>query len=516
MRIRLVILLLGVVCLGISSSAEVPHVINYQGRLIDDGGNPVSDGYYDLTFTLYDHPTESAGMLWTSGEQSVGVTNGLFTYALGSNVPLVSDLTADSSLWLGITLSGEAEMTPRTQMTTVPYAGHAFFADELSEEGDNWINEEGDTLTGDLHFGTNGQAGYFGLGSGGCYLNMRDEGKDVAYINASGVGFVNLYNRDETYQVILSATDGFGGVLRLDNPNGTTTAKLGAGDGTSNLAGRMILYNDDGDYETRMESGGNGGSISFYKNGDYRMRFDAEHDGDASMELMDDAINAEEILDEPGVAANHSSASVELTSGLVTEDVITVAITIPAPGYIVVTAKARGSHSGTTGVATSYAQIDEYAGGSMVFPHYIVWGSGSYPSVATFYEPLFDQRIYYKSEAGTYTFRLEATRSNTSTGARHFIANAFITATYYPTSYGTVSTFVDQSEAGEFNNVEYISASNSIDNTDASTETGVKVDLRELETEVKRLEKELRRKRIELQEAQNRMNDEDIMTDERR
>jgi hypothetical protein len=51
---RLVLCLLLVVMTSLLST-DVPTIISFQGRLTDQAtGNPVDDGVYDLTFTLYD------------------------------------------------------------------------------------------------------------------------------------------------------------------------------------------------------------------------------------------------------------------------------------------------------------------------------------------------------------------------------------------------------------------------------------------------------------------------------
>lgn len=233
MLYRVCLVLCGILLMGAAVFAEVPQPINYQGRLIDDSGDPVPDGYYDIAFWLYDDPAATSGHeLWTSGQRTIAVTDGLFTYQLGSGKAFPAGIFADGELWLGVKLHGEAEMTPRTQLVIVPYAYHAETADQLSE-GDKWLDEEGDTHTGDLYFGTDGESGYLGFGGGGCWFYLQDEGKDMAKINASGIGFINLHNADETLQAILSATSGFGGSLQLYNPNYNRTVRMGSGDGTS-------------------------------------------------------------------------------------------------------------------------------------------------------------------------------------------------------------------------------------------------------------------------------------------
>jgi len=37
-------------------SADIPMMINYQGRVTDSAGDPVTDGNYNMWFRIYDAP----------------------------------------------------------------------------------------------------------------------------------------------------------------------------------------------------------------------------------------------------------------------------------------------------------------------------------------------------------------------------------------------------------------------------------------------------------------------------
>jgi hypothetical protein len=102
-----------------AARAEVPSTMSYQGQLTDGGGGNVPDGAYDLTFALYDVSVDGAA-LWTETQSGVNVTNGLFSVVLGSTTPLA--VPFDRQYWLGIAVGLDPEMTPRTPLTSVPYA----------------------------------------------------------------------------------------------------------------------------------------------------------------------------------------------------------------------------------------------------------------------------------------------------------------------------------------------------------------------------------------------------------
>jgi hypothetical protein len=70
-RVALITATMTIVVLALASlaPAEVPQMINYQGRLTDSTGAPVPDSNYQITFTIYcGLPPLTA---WTSGPQTV-------------------------------------------------------------------------------------------------------------------------------------------------------------------------------------------------------------------------------------------------------------------------------------------------------------------------------------------------------------------------------------------------------------------------------------------------------------
>ena len=112
--------------------AMVPQVVDYQGRLTDAGGDPVADGPYLLKFTIYNDATASApgNTLWSSGFQTVQVSEGLFTYRLGVDVALPNNLfSADTTRYLGITVGVDPELSPRTKLASVAYAYQSLHTD---------------------------------------------------------------------------------------------------------------------------------------------------------------------------------------------------------------------------------------------------------------------------------------------------------------------------------------------------------------------------------------------------
>jgi hypothetical protein len=126
------LLLLVMLATWVSSiTAEIPRIINYQGKLTDSTGVPVEDGDYTIQFKIW---SDSVGGLtkWTSQPEQVLVTNGLFNYQLGSVENIPPSTFEDTSLWLGITVGTGPEipeLEPRTRLVTVPYAFRAWKTD---------------------------------------------------------------------------------------------------------------------------------------------------------------------------------------------------------------------------------------------------------------------------------------------------------------------------------------------------------------------------------------------------
>jgi len=101
-----------------SSYAQIPHLINYQGKLTDTDGNPVADGNHSVTFRIYD--AASGGALLWEETQSILVQKGIFSCLLGGVTNL--DIAFDKPYWLAIKVGSDAEMVPRQQISASGYA----------------------------------------------------------------------------------------------------------------------------------------------------------------------------------------------------------------------------------------------------------------------------------------------------------------------------------------------------------------------------------------------------------
>lgn len=98
--------------------AQVPRTVTCQGVLVRASGGILKDDRYRVTIRLYEAP-EGGTAVWTE-VQDLEVRDGVFSAVLGKTAAL--DLPFDRTYYLGFTIADGAEMTPRIEFTSVPYA----------------------------------------------------------------------------------------------------------------------------------------------------------------------------------------------------------------------------------------------------------------------------------------------------------------------------------------------------------------------------------------------------------
>ncbi|MCP4570410.1 MAG: hypothetical protein GY841_22740, partial [FCB group bacterium] len=208
--------------------AEVPQIITYMGQLNNSDGEPLT-GDYQITFTVWNDPTASdpgTNRVWTSGEQTVAVAGGLFSYDLGSAVQLPHDVATDTLRWLGIKVGADSEITPRTKLASVFYSYHALRADSvLSIDGATFDEISGGGVIAGFVAGGTIDAGEFILSTGA--VNGH-----VLTSNASGMG---------TWQAATGGSNGWtddGDVVRLDNSSDSV------GIGTTSPSTKLEIIGD--------------------------------------------------------------------------------------------------------------------------------------------------------------------------------------------------------------------------------------------------------------------------------
>ncbi len=455
------------VLLASPALAVAPSTMSYQGVLMDNAGVLVPDGNYNLTFRLY---TVAAGgvALWTETQSPVPVSRGGFHVVLGSVTPLTA-IPFDVPYWLGIAVGGGTEMAPRVQLASSPYG-----------------------LSLRLPF-----AG--AVSSTGSALAVGNTGGGPA-ITADPRLTVGTPSSDGTLQVFENGVVGAqmgnwftdGGYLQLSDNLGTWTTRIEpdieGGAGWFKVQGIGGEFRVDGNYAGSGPLVAVEGTSSTY--------FRPFAAGDAAVSLPVDAVSSAEILDEPGIAQSHDNGAVSFYSGnaSATVDILSVSISIPAAGYIVLTADAQFGLF--TENATAGAQITDVSGGAADWNHYFYVGgpAASSGTVSPGYVPVSIHRTYYEPAPGTYTFYFQAWNDYNASAA--YAWSPTFTALYTPVSYGSVVT---SATAGDLPRFESVTPTSSAGNGPGKpVVSGSLVDLRELELRATR-------ERLEAEQAERRL-----------
>ena len=141
-------LLFGFVFFSQDVFAAPNQQINYQGKLTDDAGATVADGDFSITFSLYTQPSGGSAV-WTETTSNT-ITSGLFSVMLGSSTPLTS-VDFNQTLYLGINVESDGEMSPRKILGIVPAAFEAQQLDGLATS--SFLRaDQADTASGLLTF----------------------------------------------------------------------------------------------------------------------------------------------------------------------------------------------------------------------------------------------------------------------------------------------------------------------------------------------------------------------------
>ncbi len=129
MKLILVVLITVAVMLA-GAMASAPTLISYQGRLTDASGSPLT-GTYTIQFAIY---TSLGGgtYVWEETQSNVSVNDGLFSVLLGSITPISDTVFKDANRYLGVKVGASPELTPRTQLTSVPWSNRVASIDGAS------------------------------------------------------------------------------------------------------------------------------------------------------------------------------------------------------------------------------------------------------------------------------------------------------------------------------------------------------------------------------------------------
>jgi len=211
------------------ASAQIPRTISYQGLLTDASGKPISDGDHTVTVALYD--AETGGSALYTETRTVATSRGIFDAIIGAVTPIPPSIAFDKLYYLGVSVDGDRELSPRTPFTSVPYALRSSTADnaKLAEKATLADRATEADVAKRLAPGAtgmvtslNGQSGDLTLNGGGAVTISRS-GNTFTILSHDSVGIVRIRNTNNTIDVV----DSVGPVVTVGiRPGGVGTEYL--------------------------------------------------------------------------------------------------------------------------------------------------------------------------------------------------------------------------------------------------------------------------------------------------
>jgi hypothetical protein len=268
-------------CIGATAAADIPRMINYQGTLLDNNNDPITQNGLGIDFKIWTDSTAGV-VVW---QESIvrDIVDGVLIHNIGSVNPLPDTVfTKFGQQWLEVVVDGQP-IEPRSRIVSSPYSFRVSTLDSSS----------GGTVTGDIKLlstaaGNALEVSNTGDGRAGYFQIANPANTEAALIaTTSGSGLAALFFTEVGGTVLgvkggdVSVSDGLGNSSILMQPDG------------SQDAGEIILYADNG--FSRMatlkavESAGAGSELSLYRDDGLRMvEIQSDENSTAQMNLYFD------------------------------------------------------------------------------------------------------------------------------------------------------------------------------------------------------------------------------------
>ena len=400
------LVLLGMLLVALTVSAEVPTTITIQGRLTDSNGDPVAAGNKTFEFRIYKNEVTTI-QAWPSIAQDPDVVSvytdadGYWTAVVGSVSPLPASLFSGKESWLEIEISSKGtlpEILPRVRFDTGPYAFRVGTVDDA----------EGGTIHGELQLGS-----------------------------ATGTGHLSLYQIETATPVLeLGNKEDEGGVMTALDENGEEVVWVGVDPASYGTSG-AVKIEGQGSYGSGQllldGSFGESGCPYIYISGQEATSvLYSDLSGDGSVLLPSNAISAHEILNEPGVGFRADDIAYTIGSSWTSFRGRT--ITTPTSGYVIAIATFVISVSHTYGtsdvadfaISTDVADIPDGAAAQFNWNTNLPGGLSFIPMTIS---------NVFQVSAGSFSAYAVGRQVNGTVSVR----DSRLTLLFVPTAYGDVN-----------------------------------------------------------------------------
>lgn len=303
---------------------------------MDGSGGPIADGNHTIVIKLYN----STGTQLFTESHVVPVVRGTFNIIIGSVTALPPAIQFNEQYMLGISVDGGVELSPRTALTSSPYAMRAAMADQAAALAPG--------ATG-VVTSLNGASGEITLqGGGGTTINRSGNTISISSTGGGGGGGIaGVQNSDGS----ITVTEPNGPVANLSvAENGITSTKIADGSiTTADIADGAVTSTKIAD-----------GSVSTLDIADGAVNSSKIADGGvSSADIADDAVTSGKIANSAVTLPKLSTAGAASGNVLSYNGTSVVwaspsasGLTLPYTGTLSSTSTAFGiTASGTGGVA---------------------------------------------------------------------------------------------------------------------------------------------------------------------
>ncbi|MCD6595939.1 hypothetical protein J7L68_09755, partial [bacterium] len=266
-------------------ATDIPHAINYQGKLFESGG--AVSGQYDFIIVLYDAETGGTARWTKTFDSAPGVTvnSGLFTLTLSDDdgsTNIADILVQYQNLWIEVRVqthggSGYSTLAPREKLLAAPWA-LTVADDAITDNKIDWGTGSGQVSADDVTFSAD-DAGWGGSPPAEVDAGLEDLVNRVSSLESGSGNYVLLSpavvqgDADTDPSIWINKTAASGNLLQLQQ--GGTNQFVIDYTGNATLMGNLEVDGNN-------ISGNSTGSPAFYVHSDGNIRMDIDDDNDGT------------------------------------------------------------------------------------------------------------------------------------------------------------------------------------------------------------------------------------------